>query len=260
MKKKTFTPEMLSEDLKKFKLLTEYDFYQEKKDGPEYKDLILGDKELEEADDAPKDLEPAEDDVKGAADNVAADLGVGDDNGGQEGGEETTSDIPEPEEAPAPAPAAPPVEPATDDVEVDVTSLVKGSEEAKQSADAASKNTQMLLKKLNDLEMRVSSMSAISGKIDSLEKEIVKRNPTPVEKLEMRSLDSYPFNQKLSDYWAEKEGPYDVMNKNKDKEEFVLTKDEVDYDYSAPEIKKSFTSTDDSYLEENIQDYTEEII
>ena len=145
-------------------------------------------------------------------------------------------------------------EPSGDDVEVDVTSLVKGSEEAKKSADMANKNTEMLLQKLTDLESRISVMDALSNKIEGLEQEIVKRNPTPVEKLEMRSLSSAPFNQKLTDYWADKEGQYDVMNKQK--KEYVLTKDDVDAGYSEANIKKSFSSQDSPYEEEDIQDYT----
>ena len=42
MKKTKFKPELLNEELKKFRLLCEYDFYQEKKEAPEYKDIILG--------------------------------------------------------------------------------------------------------------------------------------------------------------------------------------------------------------------------
>ena len=52
-------------------------------------------------------------------------------------------------------------------------------------------------------------MDQVINKIEDLEKEIEKRNPTPVEKLEMMSLDSFPYSVKLTDYWADKEG-YDV--------------------------------------------------
>lgn len=130
MKNKKFNPELLKEEIGKFKLLSEYDFYQEKKEIPEYKDLILGDEALDEADEAPADLKP-EDEVNAAADNIAADLGV---DAGNSDSEESTSDIPEPDTAEQPA------TPASDDVEVDVTSLVKGSEEAKRAADMASKD------------------------------------------------------------------------------------------------------------------------
>ena len=111
----------------------------------------------------------------------------------------------------------------------------------------------MLLQKLSDLESRVASMANVSAKIDGLEKEIIKRNPTPVEKLEMRSLSSYPYSQKLTDYWADKEGQYDVMNQEGKNKEYILTKDDVEADYSDANIKKSFNvSTDDSYEEEDI--------
>jgi len=252
--KKKFNPELLKEELSKFKLLSEYDFYQEKKQMPEFKDLILGDEALDEAEEAPADLKP-EDEVGAAADKVAADLGV---DAGDTGGEETTSDIPEPDATEEPA-AEPMEEPASDDVEVDVTSLVKGSEEAKQAADMATKNTEMLLQKLTDLESRVASMSQISDKIEGLEKEIIKRNPTPVEKMEMRSLNSYPFNQKLTDYWADKQGVYDVMGQDKPKE-YTLTKDDVDSTYSDASVRKSFAVDDSAYDEETIQDYDEEDI
>lgn len=247
--KKKHNPELLKEDVKRFRLLCEYDFYQETKEAPEYKDII------DEVDEEPNDLKP-EDDVDAAANDLAGDLGV--DAPSDTPAEEPATDAPVEEPAmsePAEEPAMP--EPDSNDVEVDVTSLVKGSEEAKQSADMATKNTEMLLQKLGDLEQRMQSMVAISDKIEGLEKEIIKRNPTPVEKLEMRSLSSYPFNQKLSDYWADKEGAYDVMGKNKPKE-YVLTKKDVDSDYSDNSVMKSFTPNNNPYDEEDIDGYDEE--
>jgi hypothetical protein len=252
MKKKKFTPELLKEEAKRFRLLSEYDFYQETKELPEYKDLLLGDKLAEEEGDAPADLEPA-DDAEKAGDAIGDELGVSAD-----GEEEMTGDIPEPDmdaEEPevAPEPELAP-EPASDDVEVDVTSLVKGSEDAKHSADVASHNSEILLHKLSDLENKLNQMTQVSAKIEDLEKEIIKRNPTPVEKLEMRSLSSYPYSQKLTDYWADKEGAYNVMGDDKKKKEYVLTKQDVD-DFSEREIKNSFNP---SFEEEDINDYTEE--
>lgn len=250
--KKKFDPELLKEELSKFKLLSEYDFYQEKKELPEYKDLILGD--IEEADDQdkPDDLTPPADSTDSAAKGVADELGVDAPEGDANG--ETGGDIPEPspEEMAPPALPEPAPEPASDDVEIDVTALVKGSEEAKKAADVASQNSQLLLQKLSALEARVASMDKVSAKIDNLEKEIVKRNPTPVEKLEMRSLSSFPYSQKLTDYWADKKGPYDVMGNEAKKKEYVLTKDDVNADYSDAGIKQSFKVDPKDYEEENI--------
>lgn len=248
MKKRTkLNPELLKEELKKFRLLSEYSFYTGEEVKPEYeKPLILG------------DLEEAEGDESAAAD-IAKDLGVDvPSTDAPEGGdEEQTGDIGDEQPIEEPVddttePVDEPIEDTSDDVEIDVTSLVKGSEEAKMAADKATQNTEMLLQKLSDLETRIANMDAISAKINDLEQEIVKRNPTPVEKLEMRSLSSFPYSQKLTDYWAEKQGQYDVMGKEDKPEEYVLTQDEVDTTYSEPEIKKSFSISKDDYEEEDI--------
>jgi hypothetical protein len=264
-KKAKFNPQLLNEELKKFKLLSEYDFYQEEKTVPTYeKPLILND--LEEAENSSDDI----------ADGLAADLGLdekpaADEKGGDEqpSGEENPTGEKKPvsdeegsdeensdeegdlgdmdfgdEEAP--------IEDASNDVEVDVTSLVKGSEEAKASADRATQNTEQLLQKLSDLEARIARMDAVNAKIEDLEKEIIKRNPTPVEKLEMRSLSSFPYSQKLTDYWADKEGAYDVMGKENEPKEYTLTQDDVDTTYSEPDIKKSFTVNPEDFEEEDI--------
>ena len=248
MKKQKFNPELLKEELNRFKLLEGYSFYQEEKVEPKTeKPLILG-TDLEEEDD------------NAAADEIGKDLGVdkpeeapvGEPQDGPAPPPPAPNDTPPP---PPPAPAtaeAPPVEaPAEDETEVDVTALVKGSEEAKNSADKASFFSSILLKKLADLEKRVGDMDKVSQQIDSLESQFKLRNPTDNEKLEMQSIVSGPYTQKLSDYWSEKEGKYDVMDVNK-KREYVLTKQNLEQDYSEPEIKKSFNIPNDDYIEEDI--------
>ena len=130
-------------------------------------------------------------------------------------------------------------------IELDVTELVKGSEEAKQSADQANEKIDSLLSMVSKLENQLKSMEQISSKIDSLETELEKRAPTPEEKIEMRSLDSYPYSVKLTDFWSSQEGQYDIMNK-KDEEpkEYVLTQDDIDADYSSADVKSSFDEED----------------
>lgn len=256
-KKVKHNPTLLNEELKKFKLLSEYQFYREEEEpnihGYEDKDVILG-SYLDEADENTED----------AADDIAKDLGIDDAN--PEGGENAeepadNSEIPveEPEadvEGDTDFTDEEPMVDDSNDVEIDVTSLVKGSEEAKaaaeQAASQSAENAEALLQKLNDLEAKIARMDMVSSKIEDLEKEIIKRNPTPVEKLEMRSLSSFPYSQKLTDYWADKEGAYDVMGKEDKPEEYVLTQDDVDTTYSEPEIKKSFSVNPDDYEEEEI--------
>lgn len=273
MKRKvTFNPELLKEEAKRFKLLTEYSFYHEENvmapSGKPEKPIILGN-ELDEADEEPQ----AGDDQEAQGFDQAAGM---EDTTPAMGGEEMPAEEPAPEgeenldfgspeageEMPAeempieePAPMEEPA-PADDEVELDVTDIVDGTKDAKKAAIKALKASKQtgeeLMNKLADLENRLAKMDSVAGKIENLEKEIVKRNPTPVEKLEMRSLSSYPYNVKLSDYWSDKEGQYDVMDKQP--KEYVLTKDDVDNEYSYSQIKDTFDKPldDQEYEEEDI--------
>ena len=258
MKKTKFNPELLKEELNRFKSINEYTFFKETKN-----DLLLGNTSY---------LDEADEDPDAAGDAIANDLGVTPPSAGadepqaggndldfggeaQAGGEDQEAEAPMPEpEMPTP-PAAPettPEEaPAGDEVELDITDLVDSTDEAKSSANKANKNTQLLMKKLEDLESRIARMDSVSGKIEALEKEIIKRNPTNVEKLEMQSLRSGPYTQNLTDYWADKHGAYDVMGNDK-KEEYVLDKETINSDYSEGDIKQSFAVKPEDYEEEDI--------
>jgi hypothetical protein len=98
----------------------------------------------------------------------------------------------------------------------------------------------------SELSDQVTGMDQVIDKIDNLEKEIERRNPTPVEKLEMISMDSFPYSVKLTDFWEDKEG-YETEKETEDKE-YIITKNEVD-EYSEREIKDSFdyNSDDEDY-------------
>ncbi len=253
---KKLNPALLQEELKKFKLLTEYTFYTEKDDSQNGNDLILG-SGLDEEDENPEGGENGPVDPSAAQNTAAPEAGAAPE--GEDDNLFDTNDTPEAGAIPddvQPAdqelPAEPPVEPtpeANDDIEVDVTQLVHGSEEATKAATDASQKTSELMSKFEELEQRMSKMGSIAHKIESLEQEIIKRNPTPVEKLEMRSLDSYPFNIKLNDYWKDVDG-YDANGKD-EPEEFVLTKDDVDNGFTDLSIKKSLDSPED-YDEEDV--------
>ena len=74
------------------------------------------------------------------------------------------------------------------------------------------------------------------SKLNDLEAKIEQYRPkTPQEKLELRSLDSGPFNQKLTDFFTDKQTDIEKSGKN----EYVLTTDEVE-DYTPSEIKTTF--------------------
>ncbi len=135
--------------------------------------------------------------------------------------------------------AAPPVEgaPAADATggteEIDITDLVKSQKNVEKKQEEYFDN---LFKHLTDLESKLADMDNIMNKLNDLETKIEKIRPkTPEEKLELRSLDSGPYNQKLSDFFEDKMEDMEKSGKN----EYVLTQDDVE-SYSPGDIKNSF--------------------
>jgi len=129
-------------------------------------------------------------------------------------------------------------ETVTDDLgdgteELDVTELVTTQKDISDKQDEYMEN---MFSKLDDLTNKLNQMDGILQKIDNLEQKIEKyRQKSPEEKLQLRSLDSYPYNQKLTDFFMDKQGEFEKTGK----EEYILTSDEVE-NYSERDIKSSF--------------------
>jgi len=117
--------------------------------------------------------------------------------------------------------------------ELDITDLVTSQKNVEQKQEEYFKN---LFSQLETLQTKLSEMDGIVGKLNDIEQKIEKyRQKTPQEKLELRSLDSGPYTQKLSDFFTDKEGEMEASGKN----EYVLTSDEVT-DFTPNEIKNTF--------------------
>jgi len=239
---------LLNEELKKFNLLSEYTFYEDRDNETDDENLLLGNIEEAEGDEeedvsmddvlddeaaGDEDLGPDDEDLGGGEGLGDEDLGPDDEDMGLDdegfgdeddfGGDDET-------------------------IELDVTELVKGSEETKASVDNANEKITQLMDMVGKLETQLHSMEEISKKIDFLELELEKRAPTPEEKIEMRSLDSYPYNIKLTDFWATQKGQYDVLgmeDKEEEEKEYTLTQDDIESDYSDSDIKSSFDIEDE---------------
>ena len=116
---------------------------------------------------------------------------------------------------------------------MDITDLVTSQKSIEEKQESYFND---LFGQLETLQNKLADMDKLVSKIDSLEAKVEKYRPkTAQEKLELRSLDSGPYNQKLSDFFVDKEEEMEKSGKN----EYVLTTDEVK-DFSPSEIKDSF--------------------
>jgi len=117
--------------------------------------------------------------------------------------------------------------------ELEITDLVKSQQNIESKQEEYFNN---LFSQLSTLEQKLSDMDNVMSKLNDLEAKIEQYRPkTPQEKLELRSLDSGPFNQKLTDFFTDKQTDIEKSGKN----EYVLTTDEVE-DYTPSEIKTTF--------------------
>lgn len=239
---------LLSEDLKRYRQLLEYTFYVPEEDDPKdvNGDLLLDDMLTEqdppaEEEDPFADTEETPEEVEDTTTDTEEETledPFGDVEGETELGADTEGetdpfgDTELEDEFATEEPLG-----SEDTVEVDVTDIVDKTEETKTSVDGVSTKMDDLLSKLSELESQVSGMDNVINKIDDLEKEIERRNPTPVERLEMRSMDSFPYSVKLTDYWEDKEG----YGATEEEEEFTLTQSDVD-NFDEKEIRASFGS------------------
>lgn len=128
--------------------------------------------------------------------------------------------------------------------ELDITDLVTSQKSIETKQGEYFDN---LFGQINRLETKLSEMDKIFDKLTSMERTIEKyREKTPEEKLELRTYDSYPFNQKLSDFFDDKKVEMEKSGKN----EYVLTTDDIT-EINPDEIKNTFNSDDE---EDNIFD------
>ena len=125
-----------------------------------------------------------------------------------------------------------------DSEELDVTDLVTSQKNIETKQEEYFNN---LFSQLSNLESKLKDMDQIVTKLNQLENKIEKyREKSPQEKLDLRKYDSYPFNQKLSDFFNDKQDEFEKTGKT----DYVLTSDDVT-DISDSEIKDTFLPTEE---------------
>ena len=141
----------------------------------------------------------------------------------------------------------PPAE--SDTEEIDITDLVNMTKSIKKDVDdsksenlGVNQKMDSVFTKLTDLEKKLSQMDSVIDRIDQLGTKIDSmKEKTPEEKLELRSLDSYPFNQNPQEFFNQKQGEMRASGKN----DYVITKQDIN-DYSKDMIKNSFNDEEEN--------------
>lgn len=105
---------------------------------------------------------------------------------------------------------------------------------------------QDLMSKFDSLQQSLSKIDMVANELNIIKSDL--QSQKPKQKMELRSLDSYPFNVKLTDYWDDEKlkDNYEITSGKPDGKSadgsvkvWKLNPEDVK-DYSATDIKKSF--------------------
>lgn len=149
-------------------------------------------------------------------------------------------------------------EPEEEDDVIDVQDLTDAQEEVNDKVNSVGRDLGRVDSRIDKLLGAIETLQGMFDKnnqeIADLRKEFEKRNPTQTEKLNLRSLDSYPFKIRPTDFWNDKaeQGRYDAYADNREPttNEYVITNNDVD-DFTEREIEDTFSIADD--LDQNIK-------
>lgn len=149
-------------------------------------------------------------------------------------------------------------EPEEEDDVIDVDDLTNAQEKVNDKVNSVGRDLGKVDSRIEKLIGAIETLQTMFDKnnqeIADLKTEFEKRNPTQTEKLNLRSLDSYPFKVKPTDFWKDKAGNSNYSayadNEEPTTQEYVITNDDVD-DFTEREIADTFAVTDE--LDQNIK-------
>lgn len=136
---------------------------------------------------------------------------------------------------------------------IDIDGLTKAEDKLNIKQNQIGRDLAKVDTKISSLIDKIAGLQSAldnnSSELENLKAEFEKRNPTQTEKLDVRgALDSYPFNVRPDDFWANKmkeRNNYEVYADNDEstEDQYTITADDVE-DLPS-DISKSFNIEDD---------------
>ena len=136
-----------------------------------------------------------------------------------------------------------------DEEVIDVDDLTNSQEETEKKVDALSGKFEKLLASLDNLEKKISDVDSHTNEyLGKLEAEFDKRNPTPMQRMTMRSTKSAPYamtpNEYMNNYAPENYSDADDNN-GADDPQYKITKGDIDDFTDYGSMSKKFGSSFD---------------
>lgn len=141
---------------------------------------------------------------------------------------------------------------SSDEEVIDVDDLTNAQEKVNDKVNHVGRNLEDVDDKISQLMSYIDKMENMINKnnedIQAFKAEFERRNPTDVEKMNLRAANSYPFNVSPTEYWNEKqkEGRYSIEDDNNGvgQRKYEITNSDIN-DYNDSSIAKSFHIDDD---------------
>jgi membrane-associated HD superfamily phosphohydrolase len=132
---------------------------------------------------------------------------------------------------------------------IDVEELTNSQEETEEKVEDISASMEQGFDKLLQVVSRLDKMiDNNTANMEQIRQEIEKRNPTAMEKLNMRAAnDSYPFNISPNDYWKEKEATSNYRiggEEEPDAVQYTITQGDIDNITDFSRISKDLSDSD----------------
>lgn len=135
-------------------------------------------------------------------------------------------------------------QPGPEDDVIEIDDLTNSQEDTEKKVDELSSKFEKVLHSIDKIEQRISDIDDHTNRyLDSLKSEIEKRNPTPMQRLTMRSTKSAPYSMTPNEYmenYAPENYSDESDNNGADDPQYKITKgdidDFVDYNSIAKEI------------------------